>query len=91
MASRKGLNKVIAIKDNLARVLKHEGVIGYIILKKSAGQIHIISRLPFYDEHPPLMFAGIPIQSTLSPGLTLQYAHLTTSIVTDVRNLQHQH
>ena len=37
MASRKGLNKVITIKDNLARVLKHEGVIGYIILKKSAG------------------------------------------------------
>ena len=31
------------------------------------------------------MFAGIPIQSTLSPGLTLQYAHLTTSIVADVR------
>ena len=39
MAPRKGQNKVIMIKDNLARVMKHEGVIGYIILKKTAGQI----------------------------------------------------
>ena len=37
MAPRKGTNKVIMIKDNLGRVLKHEGVIGYIIIKKSAG------------------------------------------------------
>ena len=46
----------------------------------------MISLLPFHDDYSPSLFAGIPIQSTLSPDLTLQFAHLTTSIVADVRS-----
>ena len=51
MAPRKGQNKVehlvwclirevvqvVVIKDTLARMMKQEGVVGYVIVKRSAG------------------------------------------------------
>ena len=64
MAPKKGEGKFLALKETLNRLVKHEGVIGYMIIKINGG---------------------IPVKSSLSPGLTHQYAHLSTSIIEEVQ------
>ena len=73
----------LVVKDTLNRMTKHDGVIGFMLFKITGGmaKIKVSSALQWIL---PFYLSGIPVKSTLSPGLTNQYAYLATAIVKEV-------
>ena len=52
--------RVVVIKETLARMMKQEGVVGYVIVKRSAGNYSVLSCLAWTLLRDPSQHLPLP-------------------------------